>query len=139
MIKNVIFDLGGVLLDIDLPYCIQRVQALGVDINALSAIPAPELATDTKPAVMGEGMVANGILHLYQVGGISTSDFIKGIQHLCRPRTSYEQVLEAWNACCINIPQKRLGNEDCEESTHIGEARRLAPRSSFVLDPLPDF
>ena len=109
-IKIIIFDLGGVLLDIDLPYCIQRVQALGVDINALSAIPAPELATDTKPAVMGEGMVANGILHLYQVGGISTSDFIKGIQHLCRPHTSYEQVLEAWNACCINIPQKRLDN-----------------------------
>lgn len=107
-IQNIIFDLGGVLLDIDLPYCIQRVKALGVDIDALSAIPVPELAKDIKPAVMGEGMVASGMLHLYQVGGISTSDFIKDIQHLCNPSTTYEQVFEAWNSCCIDIPQRRL-------------------------------
>ena len=110
MIKTIIFDLGGVLLDIDLPYCIHRVKELGVDIDALSAIPAPELAIDTKPAVMGEGMVASGMLHLYQVGGISTADFIITIQRLCRPGISYEQVLEAWNTCCIDIPQRRLDN-----------------------------
>lgn len=108
MIKNVIFDLGGVLLDIDLMYCMRQVQALGVDLDALSAMPSSTLSEGTKPAVMGEGMVATGAMHLYQVGGISTPDFIGGIQTLCRPETTYEQVLAAWNTCCIGIPQERL-------------------------------
>ena len=34
-IKNIIFDLGGVLLDIDLNYCMRQMQALGIDLDAL--------------------------------------------------------------------------------------------------------
>ena len=109
MIKNIIFDLGGVLLDIDLQYCMRQVQALGIDLNAYSASTASlTLAADTQPAVMGEGMVATGALHLYQVGGISTPDFLEGVRRHCRPGTTTEQVLAAWNTCCIGIPQERL-------------------------------
>lgn len=108
MIKNIIFDLGGVLLDIDLIYCMQQVQALGVDLKALSSMPTLEMPTNVKPAVMGEGMVATGAMHLYQVGGISTHDFMTSIQRHCHPGTTYEQVLAAWNTCCIDIPQERL-------------------------------
>ena len=106
--KYIIFDLGGVLLDIDLAYCMHQVQALGLDLDALAKIPIPQSAADEKPAVMGEGMVATGIMHLYQVGGVSTPDFIGAIQCHCRPGTTYEEALKAWNTCCIGIPQRRL-------------------------------
>jgi putative hydrolase of the HAD superfamily len=111
MIKNIIFDLGGVLLDIDLPYCMRSVQALGIDFNAMSAQTSKDASTTSagmKPAVMGEGLVANGALHLYQIGGISTEDFLSGIQQLCHPGTTRQQVIDAWNTCCIGIPQYRL-------------------------------
>ena len=109
MIQNLIFDLGGVLLNIDLPHCMNSVKALGVDFDRLSAHPAfASVPTSQKPAVMGEGVVATGAVHLYQVGEISTEQFIGGIQQLCRQGTTYQQVLDAWNTCCINIPQYRL-------------------------------
>ncbi len=110
MIKDIIFDLGGVLLDIDLPYCMRSVQALGVYFSAMSAQTSSSLAETqgTKPAVMGEGIVANGALHLYQIGEISTEDFLSGIHRLCRPGTTRQQVIDAWNTCCIGIPSYRL-------------------------------
>lgn len=109
MIKNIIFDLGGVLLDIDLIYCMKQVQALGVDFDSLSKqTAAVDPASNQKMAVMGEGIVATGATHLYQIGEISTTDFITGIQRLCCPETTYQQVLDAWNTCCIDIPQYRL-------------------------------
>ena len=33
MTKTIIFDLGGVLLDIDLKHCMQQMQALGIDLS----------------------------------------------------------------------------------------------------------
>lgn len=109
MIKNIIFDLGGVLLDIDLAYCMRQVQALGVDLDSMSKQSCHNsYASDQKPAVLGEGIVATGATHLYQIGEISTKEFVGGIQQLCRPETTYQQVLDAWNTCCIDIPQYRL-------------------------------
>lgn len=108
MIKNVIFDLGGVLLDIDLPYCMRSVQALGIDLNNLPQPVHVSEASDMKPAVMGEGVVANGMLHLYQIGKVSTPDFLSSIHALCHPGTTMQQVIDAWNTCCIDIPEYRL-------------------------------
>lgn len=107
-VRTIIFDLGGVLLDIDLNYCLERVKALGVDFDAFSKQGEAVEKTGVKPAVMGEGLVANGVLHLYQVGGISTEAFLAGVQRACRPGTTREEVLEAWNSCCIDIPKYRL-------------------------------
>lgn len=108
-IQTIIFDLGGVLLDIDLHYCLKQVQSLGFDLEALSTLPTPATSSaNMKPAVMSEGIVATGALHLYQVGEISTPQFIGSIQKLCSNGTTYQQVLDAWNTCCIGIPQYRL-------------------------------
>lgn len=97
------------MLDIDLIHCMKQVQALGIDFDTLSKQTAPANASSTqKPAVMGEGIVATGETHMYQIGEISTTDFIGGIQRLCHPGTTYQQVLDAWNTCCIDIPQYRL-------------------------------
>jgi len=108
-IRNIIFDLGGVLLDIDLHHCMRQMQALGIDLDALKKQNLASASSENScNAVMGEGLVATGATHLYQIGGISTEEFLGGIRHLCRPGTTPQQVLEAWNTCCIAIPQYRL-------------------------------
>ena len=107
MIKNIIFDLGGVLLDIDLLYCMQQIEALGIDLKALEHDGSPT-PLGTQGAVLGEGIVANGVMHLYQTGDITTEAFLEGVRHHSRPGTTRQQVLEAWNTCCIDIPQYRL-------------------------------
>lgn len=107
MIKNIIFDLGGILLDIDLNYCMKRMMALGIDLEAFEK-KGMQTPSDTKAAVLGEGIVANGAMHLYQTGDISTEEFLEGVRRFCKEGTTQEDVLEAWNSCCIAIPQYRL-------------------------------
>ena len=107
MIRNIIFDLGGVLLDIDLNYCIRQMQALGIDLDAFEK-KSVQTPTGTKAAVLGEGIVANGAMHLYQTGDITTEDFLEGVRIYCQEGTTREQVLDAWNSCCIAIPSYRL-------------------------------
>lgn len=106
-IKNIIFDLGGVLLDIDLNYCMRQMQALGIDLDAFKK-KGMQTPIGTKAAVLGEGMVANGIMHLYQTGDITTEAFLESVRKYCKEGTTREQVLEAWNSCCISIPSYRL-------------------------------
>lgn len=106
-IKNIIFDLGGVLLDIDLNYCMRQIQALGIDLDAFKK-KGMQTPIGTKAAVLGEGLVANGVMHLYQTGDITTEAFLEGVRKYCKEGTTREQVLEAWNSCCIAIPSYRL-------------------------------
>ena len=106
MIKTIIFDLGGVLIDLDMQRCFDRVKALGVDMDKLS-----ESTTDddsAEGATICEGVTAIGILHQYQVGRIPTQDFIEAIKKMSTPGTSYQQVLDAWNSCLLTIPQYKL-------------------------------
>ena len=90
-IKNIIFDLGGVLLDIDLNYCMRQMQALGIDLDAFKK-KGMQTPIGTKAAVLGEGMVANGIMHLYQTGDITTEAFLEGVRKYCKEGTTREQV-----------------------------------------------
>lgn len=106
-IKNIIFDLGGVLLDIDLNHCMRQMQALGIDLDAFKK-KGMQTPIGTKAAVLGEGLVANGIMHLYQTGDITTEAFLEGVRKYYKEGTTREQVLEAWNSCCISIPSYRL-------------------------------
>lgn len=119
MVNTIIFDLGGVLLDLDMHQCFERVEALGVDMNKLSkATTEDNLGVG---ASICEGMSASGILHLYQIGKISTEDFIRTIQEMSKEGTTYKQVLDAWNSCLLTIPEYKLEfiNELQDEGYHI--------------------
>ncbi len=101
---NIIFDLGGVLLDIDMQRSLLAFEALGIDTKALLA-PKQD---NTPQATICEGMSATGFMHLYQIGSITTEQFLNELRTHCHPGTTQQQLLNAWNACLIDIPQFKL-------------------------------
>ena len=103
MIKTIIFDLGGVLIDVDMPYCLNNIKALGVDVEALTKSSA------TVPAsTVCEGITISGALHDYQIGKIPTEQFLSMLQELSAPGTTRQQVLDAWNSCLQTLPKYKL-------------------------------
>ena len=90
--KNIIFDLGGVILDINMQKALNGFAALG--------IPQSELRFD-------KGETAD-LMHHYQLGHFTTDEFCKLVAAKCNPGTTPEQVANAWNSICIGIPERKL-------------------------------
>lgn len=104
MIKVLIFDLGGVLIDLDMHQCFENIKALGIDLDAMSKPSVNEGVGST----ICEGITASGAMHMYQVGKISTADFMNTALQLSNPGTTYQQVVDAWNSCLLDIPEYKL-------------------------------
>lgn len=90
--KNIIFDLGGVILDINMQKALDGFAALG--------LPESELRFD-----VGE---AADLMHRYQLGHFTTDEFCKLVAAKCKPGTTPEQVAQAWNSICLGIPERKL-------------------------------
>jgi putative hydrolase of the HAD superfamily len=103
MIKTIIFDLGGVLIDVDMPYCLNNIKALGVDVEALT-----KSSATTPASTVCEGITISGALHDYQTGKIPTEQFLSMLQELSAPGTTRQQVLDAWNSCLQTLPKYKL-------------------------------
>ena len=98
MIETVVLDLGGVLMNHNIPACVERFKELmGENFPALG------LCDDGEPAPY----VAS-ILYDYEVGGASSDDFVRAILPLCKSGTTPRDVLDAWNLMLAGIPHERL-------------------------------
>ena len=98
MLKNYIFDLGGVLLDIRMQNAYERFTDFG--------LPATELAV---------GADVYKLMEDYQLGYVSTQDFCKRIAEKCLSRTASQSqsvtphdIEQAWNSICLNVPNRKL-------------------------------
>ena len=91
--KAVIFDLGGVLLNIDYRLTIAAFNELGVK-NA-------DLFYSKK--------IQNPIFDKIEVGTINPKEFLDALQKECK-NASIEQVENAWNSILLDLPVNRL---DC--------------------------
>lgn len=94
MIHNIILDMGGVLMQHNIPGCIARLKELTGDNF-------PRLGMDDK----GEG---TELMELFEKGLVSLDDFLTQVLALCVPGTTREQVLEAWVTIHAGIPAERL-------------------------------
>lgn len=103
MTKYLIFDLGGVLIDLDMPRMIQKLCGLGVQCEKFFSKDNNE-----RTSTICEGLSISGALADYQIGALSTEALCAGIQHYCTPGTTIEQIKEAWNSCLLQIPRERL-------------------------------
>ncbi|HVU59201.1 MAG TPA: HAD family phosphatase [Puia sp.] len=91
-IKNIIFDLGGVIINLDN----QRTE------DAFIA-----LGTKSLKEYFGHGHAAS-FFKEYEVGGISDQEFVENIKKLTGISASDEEIITAWNALLLDFPPERI-------------------------------
>lgn len=95
--RNYIFDQGNVILDIN-PQ---------LSLDALAAL-LPEELDDAviTPADLLGGAVGS-LVGEFQVGNISTDSFLDSLLPSMRQGVTRKQLLDAWNALILDVPQQR--------------------------------
>lgn len=92
MIKNIIFDLGGVVLNIDFQLSAQAFQKLGIkDFESLYS-----------------RAVQDSLFEDLEMGLISAKEFRNEIRLLSKLPLSDNEIDNAWNAIILDFPIKRL-------------------------------
>ncbi len=95
-IRNIIFDFGGVICDIDPRFTVEKFKAFG---------PAKE----GRPSSPEEtGRMFEKLVEVYETGKITSAEFRDAIrEHYALP-LSDERIDEAWNALLLEIPEGRI-------------------------------
>ena len=92
MIKNIIFDLGGVIYDIRYENIAEAFARMGA--SNLVALYSKAQQTD--------------FIDKFEEGLISTTEFCEEIRRLSEVPLSDAQIEEAWNAILIDVPAPRV-------------------------------
>lgn len=116
MIKTLVFDLGGVIMDHDIPSCIDKFRTiLGPNIAALGLGANGEAedmdAAESRRLQVALSVAANTstIMRDYELGHISSAEFADAILQLAvDSRFTEADVLEAWDAMHAGIPPYRF-------------------------------
>jgi len=91
-VTNIIFDLGGVLLNLDVPKTSQAFKALGLtQIDELFRIG-----------------FATSFFRDYEMGVISDEEFVEKALELTAPGTTKAEVITAWNDMLLDFPAERV-------------------------------
>jgi len=105
MEKNtIVFDLGGVIINLNVPRCVANFKRLMPEENIRNV-----LGIDDE----GEGVVAvsaatKQLMHDYEYGNISTDTFLQTLQEYCYAGTTIDQIRTAWLSMLADLPQERL-------------------------------
>ena len=104
MYNTVVFDLGGVIINLNVPRCVESFKRLMPEENIRNV-----LGIDDE----GEGVVAvsaatKQLMHDFEYGNISPEEFLTTLQKYCYEGTTQEQILAAWLSMLDTLPQERL-------------------------------
>lgn len=91
-VKNIIFDLGGVVLNVDYHLTTQKFAELGMKNFE-------DLYSQAHQ---------NQLFDQLETGKISSEDFLKTLQNLSNNSLSLQQIEEAWDAMILDYPISRL-------------------------------
>nr|MBP6316118.1 HAD family phosphatase [Chitinophagaceae bacterium] len=91
-IKNIIFDFGGVILNIDYNLSVLAFKKLGI--------------ADFEE--MYSKMKQNDLFDKLETGVISQNDFVSEIQKHCPDTIHESDIVSAWNAMLLDFPLRRL-------------------------------
>ena len=90
--KNIIFDLGGVILNIDYNLTVEAFKKLGLkDFQNLYSQASQ-----------------SNLFDAYEVGNISSEKFIDELQHTVGMSISKQSIIEAWNSMLLDLPKERI-------------------------------
>lgn len=90
-IHYLLFDLGNVLVDINIPATIEALKELTDD-----------------PDLLEYKLLNEGLHHAFETGQLSTEDFLEALQPLMRKSIAKDQIVSAWNAMLLDFPLSRL-------------------------------
>lgn len=91
-VKNIIFDLGGVIINLDILATIEA-------FNQISEVPFENIYTQAEQSP---------IFNLFDKGEISEFDFFNLLRKELRFKGSDEILYTAWNRMLLDVPQERL-------------------------------
>ena len=91
-IKNIIFDLGGVIINLDVNKTIS-------EVNKISHVPFERLYTQASQ---------NEIFNLLDKGKISPDEFFERLKTEINFRGNDQDLINAWNAMLLDVPDYRL-------------------------------
>ena len=103
-----VFDLGGVLIKLDVPRCMRAFVALMGEKN-MQAV----LGMDSRgEGVKAVSMATKQLMADFERGLIAKDAFLREELRYCNPGTTEEQVLQAWMSMLDELPAKRLAVVD---------------------------
>jgi glucose-1-phosphatase len=91
-IKNIIFDLGGVILNLSVDATVHR-------FSALTGLPRESIV---------ENLARLDLFQKHERGAMSDNDFRDGIRTAMNVRCTDEEIDDAWNAMLLDIPYERI-------------------------------
>ena len=92
MIKNIIFDWGGVLIHLDKTRCTEAFRKLGVEVSDELTNPYGQRAD----------------LMDFEKGLMSVDEFHDTVRRIYAPELTDEQIDHAWSALLLDIPSYKL-------------------------------
>ena len=90
-IKTIIFDFGGVLINLDREACVRRYEELGVDADRLL-----------------DNYMQSGVFLALEKGEISISEFHDEVRRMSGRDVSDKDIDDAFRAFLLDIPQRRM-------------------------------
>lgn len=101
--KNIFFDLGGVLFNIDLPRALAALAALGVPVpmqqNGGTEKPLNGLPVGDHPMFQ--------LIKEVDLGHVRREQFLQAMHQVCRPDVTDQQIIDAY-CSMISVPVSRL-------------------------------
>lgn len=89
-IQNIIFDLGGVILDIDFTLTIQAFEHLQIKSSDFFSVNQPHFLTQL------------------ETGEISPEEFYDAVRDFSKKNISNNKIRDAWNALLLTTPKERI-------------------------------
>ena len=99
-IKNIVFDLGGVIVDLNIKSSIMAFAQLGLKPKGLSL---EELSRNGIP----KDWEMLPLMHAMDLGEMNPTTFVGILKNECRPGTSDEEIINAFNRI-IRLPRHRI-------------------------------
>jgi len=102
--KIVIFDLGGVLINLNVNRCMHAFEALMGEQNMRTVMGMDKNGEGVKAV----SIATKQLMADFERGLIKPDAFIAQVLRFCRPDTTAEQVLDAWMSMLVDLPKERL-------------------------------
>jgi glucose-1-phosphatase len=92
MLKNIIFDLGNVIIDIDFPRSEQELKRI--------------LTSDLEEKL--HNIKQNDLFLRYEVGNITETEFLATLKNISEQEVEHQDIIDAWNAMLIGFKPARF-------------------------------